>query len=246
MNGWEESAAAWIADQGESGDPGRRYILDRVMRERLSGRGFVNLLDVGCGEGRFCRMTQGWGLKTTGLDPTRALLNRARELDPAGHYVQASAEHMPFEAAGFDAVVSYLSLIDIPDYRAAIAEMARVLKPGGALLVANLTPMNTAGEGLRWQKDAQGTKRFYALDHYMTERSSWEEWRGIRIQNWHRPLSAYMQAFLQQGLSLTHFDEPLPHGGEPAWSEDYKRMPWFLVMEWRKPSESSSGSGPIP
>jgi SAM-dependent methyltransferase len=243
MNGWEDSTEAWIADLGESGDTGRRYILDRAMRERLSGRGFATLLDVGCGEGRLCRMAQAWGMKTTGLDPTRGLLNRARELDPAGHYVEASAEHMPFEAAGFDAVVSCMSLIDIPDYRAAIAEMARVLKPGGTLLVANLTPMQTAGEEPRWHKDLLGNKRFYALDHYMTERSSWEEWRGIRVQNWHRPLSAYMQAFLHQGLLLTHFDEPLPDGGDPAWIEDYKRMPWFLVMEWRKPSGSSGGSG---
>lgn len=235
MNGWEDSAAAWIADQGESGDEARRYILDPAMRERLSGRGPASLLDVGCGEGRLCRMARAWGMKTTGLDPTRGLLNRARELDPAGHYVEASAEAMPFEAAAFDAVVSYLSLIDIPDYRAAIAEMARVLKPGGTLLVANLTAMNTSGGGLRWQKDLLGNKRFFALDHYMTERPSWEEWRGIRVQNWHRPLSAYMQAFLSQGLTLIHFDEPVPEGGDPKWIEDYKRMPWFLVMEWRKP-----------
>lgn len=233
MDGWEESAQAWIASQGDEGDKGRRFVLDRAMLARLEGL-TGRLLDVGCGEGRFCRVAQGLGFSVTGLDPTPSLIARALARDPIGTYVKAAAEVMPFEPETFDVVVSYLSLIDIPDYRAAIAEMVRVLKPGGVLLVANLTPMNTAGAGLRWQTDLFGKRKFYALDHYMDERVAWEEWAGIRIQNWHRPLSDYMKAFLFEGLKLTHFDEPLPHGGPPDWIAKFKRLPWFLVMEWRK------------
>ena len=55
-NGWDESAAAWIASQGEDGDHGRRYVLDRPMLERAVAAGAAPALDVGCGEGRFCRM----------------------------------------------------------------------------------------------------------------------------------------------------------------------------------------------
>lgn len=236
MNGWRESAAAWIADMGEDGDPGRRLVLDRAMLDRVGRRPFATMLDVGCGEGRFCRMLKPMGIATTGLDPTPELLAWARERDPGGVYIEASAETMPLPDAAFDLVVSYLSLIDIPDFRAAIAEMARVLKPGGVLLIANLTAMNTAGAGLRWKRDAAGTKQYFALDRYMDEFAAWEEWRGIRIQNWHRPLSAYMAAFLGHGLRLTHFDEPLPHSGDPQRIADYRRLPWFLVMEWEKPA----------
>lgn len=237
MSGWNESAGAWIASLGESGDWGRAFVLDKAITERVAGRGFRRMLDVGCGEGRLCRMFRLLGLETVGVDPTRALLDRARALDPGGVYIEGAAEKLEFPDEAFDLVVSYLSLIDIPDYRAAISEMARVLKPGGCLLVANLTPMNTAGggEALRWQREADGTPRHYAIDHYMTERADWEEWRGIRILNWHRPLSAYMKAFLSSGLVLTHFDEPLPHGGDPDRVERYVRMPWFMVMEWRRP-----------
>ena len=55
--------------------------------------------------------------------------------------------HLPYADASFDLVVSYLSLIDIPDLPAAIAEMSRVLAPRGTLLIANLTSFNTALSG---------------------------------------------------------------------------------------------------
>jgi hypothetical protein len=55
-NGWQSSAHAWIADMGERGDFGRRYVLDPVMLPRAVAGSPKNALDVGCGEGRFCRM----------------------------------------------------------------------------------------------------------------------------------------------------------------------------------------------
>src|SRR5215468_1530695 len=64
--GWAESAAAWITDMGEEGDYGRACVLDRPMLERIHGRRFATALDVGCGEGRFCRMLQGAGISTVG------------------------------------------------------------------------------------------------------------------------------------------------------------------------------------
>nr|WP_245288416.1 MULTISPECIES: methyltransferase domain-containing protein [unclassified Bradyrhizobium] len=93
-DGWTASAAAWIVEQGEDGDYGRRFVLDAPMRARIEGRGFRNALDVGCGEGRFCRIMQRAGIRTTGIDPTEALLARAMELDPQGDYRLGRAETM--------------------------------------------------------------------------------------------------------------------------------------------------------
>jgi hypothetical protein len=61
-------------------------------------------------------------------------------------------------------------------------------------------------------------------------------WSGIRIENWHRPLSAYMTALLEQGLQLTFFAEPAPVSGEETRQADFRRVPWFVVMEWQRPS----------
>lgn len=234
-DGWSASASAWIVEQGDDGDYGRRFVLDSPMRARIEGRGFRNALDVGCGEGRFCRIMQRAGIRTTGIDPTEALLARARELDPAGDYRLCRAETMDVVAAGFDLVVSYLSLIDMPDLGTAIAKMVAALRPGGTLLIANLTSFNTAGQPDGWTRDAEGIPRF-AIDHYMDVRSIWLNWRGIRIQNWHRPLSTYMTLLLDQGLQLRLFVEPQPVGGNPDRNAFHRRVPYFHIMEWQKPA----------
>lgn len=236
-DGWKSSAKAWIADMGETGDFGRQYVLDAplVARLRTLTKG-VAALDVGCGEGRFCRILRAEGFVPVGLDPTEELLVAARARDPNGRYVAGRAEALDFPDASFGLVVSCLSLIDIEHADTAIAEMTRVLKPGGTLLVANLTGFSTARAHDGWQRDLLGRRTHFAMDRYLEARSSWESWRGISIVNWHRPLSDYMRWFLGAGLILTHFDEPRATGGEPAKAERYNRVPWYVVMEWRKPA----------
>lgn len=233
--GWDASSEAWIKEQGEEGDFGRRYVLDGPMTARIRHRAYATALDVGCGEGRFCRVMQQHGIRTVGIDPTQSLIARARQRDPDGDYRVASAETLDVPAGSFDLVLSYLTLIDIPDLTAAIPRMASALRPGGTLLIANLNSFNTAGTPNGWTPDADGQQRF-CIDHYLEERAVWFSWRGIRIQNWHRPLSTYMALLLAQGLELRHFDEPAPEGGDPAKADRYRRVPYFHIMEWAKPA----------
>ena len=236
-NGWDSSAQAWIdsmGERGERGDWGRQHVLDPVMMARVGRGRFGNALDVGCGEGRFCRMLESVGVKPTGIDPTRKLLELARERDPAGDYQLGRAERLAFADASFDLAVSYITLIDIPDFRAAIREMTRVLRPGGSLLMANLTGFTSACCDRGWVKDADGEYLHYPVDNYLREFPLWLQWSGIRIENWHRPLAAYMTAFLEAGLILKFFSEPEPVSGQAIEQERARRVPWFVVMEWQR------------
>ena len=221
---------------GDHGDFGRRYVLDPVMLARAEAASATRALDIGCGEGRFCRMLTAGGTSVAGLDPTLRLIAEARERDPRGHYLLGRAEDLPFTDRCFDLVVSYLTLIDIPDIDAAIPEMVRVLAPGGTLLVANLTSYNTPCADRGWINDGAGRRLHYPIDNYLDDRAMWVEWRDIRIINHHRPMRRYMTAFLEAGLQLTWFDEPDPIPSAPQErAREYRRVPWFLVMEWRKP-----------
>jgi SAM-dependent methyltransferase len=232
-DGWYRSASSWIAAMGEQGDWGRVHVLDPIMLERASAQGFERALDVGCGEGRFCRMLRAKGIPVVGIDPTEELLEAARRRDPTGEYQIARAESLPFPDASFDLVVSYLTLIDIADFRAALKEMVRVLTPKGTLLIANLNSFITScPEG--WIKDQHGRYLHYPVDRYLEEFPELVEFSGIRIENWHRPLSSYIRELLAQGLTLTLFDEPAPRSSDGDLQARYRRAPWFIVMEWHR------------
>ncbi|WP_158839393.1 class I SAM-dependent methyltransferase [Saccharothrix deserti] len=91
------------------------------------------------------------GVRVTGLDFSPAMLDRARaraaELGLDVTLREGDAQALPFADASFDTVVCTLGLCGVPDDRAAIAEMHRVLRPGGKLLLldhvgSDRTPVN--------------------------------------------------------------------------------------------------------
>ncbi|HVT13878.1 MAG TPA: class I SAM-dependent methyltransferase [Fimbriimonadaceae bacterium] len=233
---WDSSAPAWIA-LIEGGHLNRDLLLDPVML-RLAGdvRG-QKACDIGCGEGRFCRILSHRGASVVGLDPTIPLLGEARRKDPSGHYIEGVAEALPFADETFDLTVSYLVLIDVLDYRTAIAEMARVTRPGGKVLVANMSSFCTTLADPWIRDDDEGRGIRVVVEDYLHDRADIVEWAGIRIVNYHRPLSGYMRAFLDAGLSLAAFEEPTLTPGQieahPKMA-NAARIPMFNVSLWRK------------
>lgn len=231
---WARSAAAWIAAIGEEGDWSRRYVLDRPMLQRLYGRGFQAALDLGCGEGRFCRAMRREGIGTIGLDPVPALIDQARRLDPDGDYRIGVGEATGLSDRSVDLVVAYLTLIDIADLAATIGEVGRVLRPGGTFLIANLQSFNTAGEPGGWHRDDNDLWRF-GFRGYLDARPVTMRWDGVAVTNWHRPLSTYMDLLLRAGFTLRTFIEPEPYGPDDAQARRYREAPFFIIMEWRAP-----------
>jgi SAM-dependent methyltransferase len=231
--GWTASAGAFIRFL-DDGDVSRTRLLDEVMLRLCGDVDSSHVLDVGCGEGRFMRMLRERGATCAGIDPTPGMVAAARER-ASGDVVRAMAEKIPFGDGRFDLVVSYVTLVDIPGYREAIREMARVLSPGGHLIVANLSFV-TASEG--WARGEDGKRLYHRVDRYVEEWSRVFEWSGISIVNWHRPLGAYMRAYLECGLLLREFLEPMPTDEslrDDAFFEDWYRVNDFTVMDWQQP-----------
>jgi len=97
------------------------------------------VLDVACGTGVLARAAarrvepEG---EVVGLDINQGMLAVARQKAPHIEWQAGPAEALPFEDDNFDAVVSQFSLMFFEDRPAALAEMRRVLRPGGRLAVA--------------------------------------------------------------------------------------------------------------
>ena len=240
-NGWNASASAWTSGV-DAGDPNRTLLLDPVMIRLLGDVKAQKILDIGCGEARFCRMLKERGAETVGIEPTLELLETARTRDPEGTYIEGVAERMPFDDESFDIAISYITLVDIPDFRAAIREMARVLKPCGKLLIANLQSFATTRPKPYYRHPETGERMHVAVEDYFMEKGqlvSWATADGAQMDvvNYHRPLGAYMSALLGCGMRLEAFEEPRP--SEEAMKADprleiQRKVPLFVVMKWAK------------
>ena len=100
------------------------------------------LLDVGCGDGAFASELTQRGAAVTGVDPDPAMIAVARRQPGSENIllllVEGRAEALPFPDAKFDQVLAVTTLCFIPDAERAVAEMARVLKPKGLLVIGEL------------------------------------------------------------------------------------------------------------
>jgi ubiquinone/menaquinone biosynthesis C-methylase UbiE len=119
----------------------------RGWRQWLATGAVGRVLDIGCGTGRNLPLLPPGAV---GLDPSGPSLVRARRRAPAARFVLGSAEDLPFRAASFDTVVSGLVFCSVPDAQRGLAEVRRVLRPGGQLRMMEHV-RSTKSWGARWQ-----------------------------------------------------------------------------------------------
>lgn len=94
------------------------------------------LLDVCCGPGAVAEAAAARGADVRGVDLTESFVAIARRRVPGARFEAGDAEALPFPDAAFDAAVCGYGVIHLPRPAAALAEMARVLRPGGRAAVS--------------------------------------------------------------------------------------------------------------
>ena len=129
MSEWSPIAADWRELWGGFAEPVQREIIAAAA----IGEG-TRVLDVGCGSGEFLAILSEAGAIPTGLDPAEGMVALAAE---HGDAVVGEAERLPFDTASFDVVTAVNAFQFADDPVDALAEFARVLVPGGLIVIAN-------------------------------------------------------------------------------------------------------------
>ncbi len=125
----------------------RQAIFAHLDPERSSGRSAIDriawagderVLDAGCGNGVWSRaVTRGQRVRSVvGLDLSMGMLGALRAEDPGQPAVAGDVGHLPFAEGSFDVAMALWMLYHVADHRSALAELRRVLRPGGRLVVA--------------------------------------------------------------------------------------------------------------
>lgn len=182
----QEAYAAWAASY-----PPRPHnplmVLEHETVTRLlpvlRGR---TALDVGCGSGRYVSEMALRGARAIGVDLSAAMLLRAREV--TRRLARGHASALPIKTMSIDVVACGLVLGDVPQLEPALAEISRVLKPGGVVVYSVVHPW---GVEAGWSRTFEvGGRRLAIASHWHTaaqHRTACAA-SGLTIDAWEEPV----------------------------------------------------------
>ena len=212
-----DGVAAWY-EQEFRPDPAPE-VVDVVSR--LVGPGSGPCLDLGCGTGFHLPLLRELGWTLTGVDLSADQLRFARER--AGDYAEllrADAADLPLEDGAFDLVFSAFTHTDMEDFPAVVAEGTRVLRPGGRFVYIGLHPCFVGPHSRFARAEGVPTLELGYADTGRYEDAPGLNPAGIRakVGAMHLMLGDLLQTFLDVGLQIDAFEEPICAGRVyPHW-----------------------------
>lgn len=195
--------------------------------------------DLACGQGRVARHLADRGALVTGIDISVRLLEIARGYEARQprsiDYRHDDARALDSCAAeDFDAVVCFMSLMDIADLEPTVHSVHRVLRPGGWFVFAVLHPcFNTprSDELITADGLVRTIGSYFVEGHWQSDKRTGPPGK---VGAYHRTLSTYLNTLLAQGFELEAVAEPVPGRRQaevrPIWTE----VPSALVVRCAK------------
>ncbi|GGU33773.1 class I SAM-dependent methyltransferase [Lentzea flava] len=179
------------------------------------------ILDAGCGSGPLFAALRDRGAVVTGIDASAGMLEQARRRLGADADLRVAdlADPLPFPDHTFDDVLASLVLHYLRDWGPTLAELRRVLVPGGRLIISVEHPFVI----YLMQRQA-GDKP----DYFQT-RNRTEEWtmggQTARMNFWDRPLHAMTDAFTAAGFRISTISEPPPvPAAREVFPEEFREL----------------------
>lgn len=234
---WEEHADWWQREFTNGADPEYTEQILPLIQQHLPSSG--RMLDMGCGEGQVARLAAELGLQVVGLDPAFTQVARAASRAGGPEYFQGGAADVGLATACVDAAVACLVFEHIALIDPALAELARVMRPGGTfLLLLNHPLLQTPGSGWIDDQVLDPPEQYWRVGPYLSEANTMEEVeQGVFIRFYHRPLSRYINAANEAGFRLERMEEPAPAAGFMARADEYAAafsIPRLMFLKFLK------------
>lgn len=227
---YDEMGEAY-ARHAETGPYNALYDRPAVLGELGDVRG-RRVLDAACGPGLYTEALLDAGAEVVGFDASAAMveLASARVGSRARIELARLGEPLPFDDASFDRAICALAIHYVDDDRSAFAELHRVLRPGGALV---LSAQHPTADWLR-----EGGSYFEPT----VETDVWQLTSGPQpVRYWRRPLHDLCGAATDAGFVIDRLVEPRPTEQMRRTAPDdfakLNREPGFLVLRLRKLSD---------
>ncbi len=237
---WNQYAERYTATYDEQGDNHRVVLLNPTIFSLLEGLDGKHVLDAGCGEGYLSRLLAKKGASVTAVDFSQKMLDIAMERtqqQEAIQFLHGNCENLAFLAdEQFDGIVSNMVLQDLEDYKAALHEMYRLLKPNSIFIFSILHPcFVTPNSG--WIRHEQLDQQYWKIQRYFYEGVYQQLDADPSIVLYHRTLTSYVQAIIQSGFTIEAIVEPKPSQDMlekyPQFEEDLHCAD-FIVFKLRK------------
>ncbi|MBD5393808.1 MAG: class I SAM-dependent methyltransferase [Lachnospiraceae bacterium] len=214
---------------------GEWYSLQKILPDFQGKR----VLDLGCGYGWHCKYAADHGAEyVLGTDISHRMLEAAKEknFDPRIEYQCMAMEDLSFEGDSFDIVFSSLAFHYVRDFEPLIVNISRWIKKGGEIVFSVEHPVFTAYGSQDWHYDADGNILHFPVDNYYYEGMREAVFLGERVIKYHRTLTTYLSALLQNGFELQHVIEPEPPEEmmHIEGMKDEMRRPMMLLISARK------------
>lgn len=197
--------------------PNTAFDLDEpVVGEILDGVPAGVALDAACGTGRWAGALAGRGHRVLGVDSSPDMLDRARERVPEAEFRIGDLTRLPVGDGEVDLVVCALALTHVPALGPVLAEFARVLRPGGHLVISDMHPETVLRGSIPMVRDPQG--------------------RPGRLVSHRHLVGDYVRAALPVGLQVRRCAEPVrpaphpsPEDPQPTGLPPWELWPWALA-----------------
>jgi ubiquinone/menaquinone biosynthesis C-methylase UbiE len=239
---WNEVAGWYDQLIGEKGSDYHQNVIIPGALKMLDPKKGEKVLDIGCGQGVFTRKLAAAGAEVTGIDAAPNLIKTAQTRSPNIKYLVADAAKLTmFNDGNFDVVSCIMAIMNMEPLAAVMAEMGRVLKPAGRLLLVMNHPCFRIPRQSGWGFDENRKLQYRRIDSYISEMKipiQMHPGYNPNIHTWtfHRPISAYVKLLAENGFAVNQLEEWTSHRkslvGAKQRAEDRARdeIPIFLAL----------------